>query len=103
MIEIEVDSFASIEALKADLAQEISCCVNDFDVDGMRLYEASESPFRWRSKPLPRATHCIVAIKWAPDDIEVTESDTTFLPKEQAERVIAWMPLPDPPKEGEEK
>ena len=103
VIEIEVDSFASLDALKGDLAQEISCCVNYFETENMRLYEASESPFRWRSKPLPRATHCIVAIKWAPDDIEVTEADTTFLPKEQAERVVAWMPLPDPPKEGEKK
>lgn len=55
----------------------------------------------WRPKPLPRATHCLVAIKWAPDDIEVTEADTTFLLKEHSERIIAWMPLPDPPKGGD--
>lgn len=54
----------------------------------------------WRPKPLPRATHCIVAIKWAEDDIEVTEADTTFLLKENSERIVAWMPLPDPPKGG---
>ena len=44
VIEIEVDSFASIDALKADLAQEISCCVNYFDVENMRLYERNENP-----------------------------------------------------------
>ena len=44
VIEVEVDSFASIESLKADLAQEISCCVNYFDVENMRLYERNENP-----------------------------------------------------------
>lgn len=44
VIEIEVDSIASINALKADLSQEISCCSNDFDVENMRIYEANENP-----------------------------------------------------------
>lgn len=44
VIEIEVDSFASLDALKGDLAQEISCCVNDFDTENMRLYEVNENP-----------------------------------------------------------
>ena len=73
---------------------EIGACI------GVIKGEKTITP-KWRPKPLPRATHCLVAIKWAPDDIEVTEADTTFLLKEHSERIVAWMPLPDPPKGGD--
>ena len=70
---------------------EIGACI------GVVKGEKTITP-NWRPKPLPRATHCIVAIKWAEDDIEVTEEDTTFISKEHSRRIVAWMPLPDPPK-----
>jgi hypothetical protein len=82
-----------------------ACDLVQEDVDIIEAYDmAIEALGRgscWRLKPLPRATHCIVAIKWAEDDIEVTEADTTFLLKEHSENIVAWMPLPDPPKGGD--
>ena len=44
VIEIEVDSIASINDLKADLSREIFCCSNYFDVENMRIYETNENP-----------------------------------------------------------
>ena len=41
IIEIETDSKESIATLKQDLASEISCCWNNFDVESMEVHEVA--------------------------------------------------------------
>lgn len=97
---------AELKANRVILADNCAKCAEEYRqlaewLKELKRLREQGSKNVWRSKPLPRATHCLVAIKWAPDDIEVTEADTTFLLKEHSERIIAWMPLPDPPKGGD--
>ena len=73
------------------VAENVYAAIRDWN-------KVNERGLYWRPKPLPPATHCLVAIKWAEDDIEVSETDTTFLSKERSEKIVAWMPLPAPPK-----
>lgn len=46
------------------------------------------------------AEHVLVTIKWAEDDYEVCEMDPIMMPRYN---IIAWMPLPEPYKESDNK